>query len=170
MVWMRISSRVLVSPGREIGLTAITAAILFAANIVIVNTAEGTAFLGFEGTNGISSPAPVTVVHLELVGEPDRYLITNGSLSRVFDSIAEQPYNFSTINLVNQIDNNTRTIIQGINNIDELEQEFVRVANSTEITTQPTAQQVYRLIVVDCDEECDVLTCINLDVWCGQEE
>ena len=166
-----MSSRVLVSLGMKIGLTTITAVILFAANIPMLNTAEGTVLPGIQESSTssptTSSPTTTTVVHLELELEPDRYLITNGSLSYAFNSIAEQRYNISTITLINQIDNDTRTIVEGINNIDELEQEIATMENSTEITAQPAAQQVYRLITIDCDEECEVLTCMNVDVWCA---
>jgi hypothetical protein len=158
-----------------IGVVAITA-ILFAANIPMAssspflsssNESESAGIIVNGDTNSISFPASFTVVRLDLRGEPDRYVFTNGSLGHVFDLIAEQLYNYSTINLANQVDNNTRTVVEGIDNVDQLEEEFTRVANLTEITTEPTAQQeVHRIIVIECEEDCDVVICNIADVWC----
>lgn len=172
---IRMFSQVSVSPAMEIGLTAITA-ILFVANIPMANSSsllsssddlQSAGIIANQDTNSTSSPASITVVRLDLHDEPDRYLFTSGSLGHVFDLIAEQFYNVSRINLINQIDNNTRTIVEGINNVDQLEEEFTRVTNLTEITSEPTAQQVRRIIIIECDEDCNVFICNNADVWCA---
>ncbi len=167
-------TQVLVSPAMGIGVVAITA-ILFAANMPMAtsspflsssNQLESTGTIVNQDTNSTSFPASVTIVRLDLRGESDRYLFTNGSLDHVFDLIAEQLSNYSTINLANQVDNNTRTVVEGINNVDQLEEAVTRVANLTETTTEPTTQQVRRIIIIECDEECDVVICNNADVWC----
>lgn len=166
--------QILVSPAMGIGVVAITA-ILFAANMPMAssspfslssNELESAGIIVNQDGNSTSFPASITVVRLDLRGESDRYLFTNGSLGHVFDLIAEQLYNYSTINLAIQVDNNTRTVVEGIDNVDQLEEEFTRVANLTEITTEPTAQQVHRIIIIECEEDCDVVTCNIADVWC----